>query len=103
MDFVEEYSFSDLLSRFGNPLRFDFAIFHLKERYCLVEYQGSQHFDYSNDFGYEQREFSDPAKRAYCKRKNERLLEIPYYLDNIFDELMDVIIDMYDVDVFDAE
>ena len=92
-----------MVSRFGNPLRFDFALFAHKDVYCLVEFQGSQHFDYSSDFGAEQREYSDPAKRSYCKRKNHRLLEIPYCLDNIFDPLMDIVVDMYDTDMYDAE
>lgn len=44
IDFKEEYSFSDLVSNNGRPLRFDFAVFDdSKKLDFLIEYQGIQH------------------------------------------------------------
>ena len=43
--FEEEYSFPDLLSSSGHPLRFDFAVFDDDhELQFLIEYQGIQHY-----------------------------------------------------------
>jgi len=44
IDFKEEYSFVDLISSSGRPLRFDFAVFDdAGELDFLIEYQGIQH------------------------------------------------------------
>ena len=52
LNFVEEYSFPDLVSTSGRPLRFDFAVFdddgHID---FLIEYQGKQHYEASSKFG----------------------------------------------------
>ena len=43
--FQEEYSFPDLVSSSGRPLRFDFAVFDDEgELDFLIEYQGIQHY-----------------------------------------------------------
>lgn len=45
LSFQEEYSFSDLVSIHGRPLRFDFAVFDdAGELDFLIEYQGIQHY-----------------------------------------------------------
>lgn len=45
LDFQEEYSFPDLVSTNGRPLRFDFAVFDDSgELDFLIEYQGIQHY-----------------------------------------------------------
>ena len=45
LNFQEEYSFPDLVSSSGRPLRFDFAIFDDNgDIDFLVEYQGIQHY-----------------------------------------------------------
>ena len=44
-----------------------------------------------------QREYSDPAKRAYCKRHGIRLFEIPYS-ENVTDRVIDIMLDMFDVE-----
>ena len=75
--YFREYIFSDLLSSKGYPLKFDFAIFENEELKCLIEYQGEQHYNES-DFGKQQREETDPLKRAYCKEHNIPLYEIRY-------------------------
>ncbi len=44
--FQEEYSFSDLVSSSGHPLRFDFAVFDDEGNLdFLIEYQGIQHYE----------------------------------------------------------
>ena len=44
-DFKEEYSFSDLVSSSGRPLRFDFAVFDDNgDIDFLIEYNGIQHY-----------------------------------------------------------
>lgn len=44
LDFKEEYSFPDLLSNNGRPLRFDFAVFDdTGDLDFLIEFQGIQH------------------------------------------------------------
>ena len=80
VDFDTQYSFDDLVSPNGYPLRFDFAIMYNGELAMLVEYQGEQHYltDAQNSFGQFQREYSDPAKVAYCKLHNIPLFEIKY-------------------------
>ena len=84
--FKKEYSFNDLKSIKGMPLRFDFAIFDdLKQLKFLIEYQGEQHFYSAEYFGGEEKfllgQKYDNMKREYCKRNNIKLYEIPYYDD----------------------
>lgn len=44
LKYVEEYSFSDLTTKAGVPLRFDFAVFDDNDQLdFLIEYQGIQH------------------------------------------------------------
>lgn len=96
-----EYLFDDLLSRHGNPLRFDFAIFKDKQLYCLIEFQGKQHYESvlynGSDFGKEQREYSDAAKREYCKKNNIALYEIRYD-DNLYESLINILLDMFEIE-----
>lgn len=43
--YQEEYSFPDLVSSSGRPLRFDFAVFDDEGNLdFLIEYQGIQHY-----------------------------------------------------------
>lgn len=50
--FEEEYSFPDLVSTSGRPLRFDFAIFDDEGNLdFLIEYQGIQHYSPKSKFG----------------------------------------------------
>ena len=50
--FQEEYTFPDLVSSSGRPLRFDFAIFDDDGNLqFLLEYQGIQHYEPKSKFG----------------------------------------------------
>ena len=52
LPFKMEYSFPDLKSDNGRPLRFDFVVFdddgHID---FIIEYQGKQHYEASQKFG----------------------------------------------------
>lgn len=81
--FEEEYSFPDLVSTNGRPLRFDFAIFDDEHQLeFLIEYQGVQHYEPKSKFGgysgLRKQQYNDMQKRIYCKKHNIILIEIPY-------------------------
>lgn len=83
LPYIEEYSFPDLKSFSGNPLRFDFAVLD-DEGYLsfLIEYQGIQHYEPRSKFGgysgFKKQQYHDFKKREYCEKHNIILLEIPY-------------------------
>lgn len=52
LNFQEEYSFPDLISSSGRPLRFDFVVFDDAGNIdFLIEYQGIQHYQPKTKFG----------------------------------------------------
>lgn len=84
VSFTEEYSFSDLVSNTGTPLRFDFAIYDDDgEIDFLIEYQGVQHYEPKSKFGgiagLRKQQYNDMLKREYCKKHNIPLVLIPYF------------------------
>lgn len=84
LNFAEEYSFPDLVSRTGRPLRFDFAIFDDQQNLdFLIEFQGIQHYEAKDAFGgfagLRRQQFNDMRKREYCKKNNINLVIIPYW------------------------
>lgn len=82
INFQEEYSFFDLVSSKGYPLRFDFAIFDGGKISFLLEYQGAQHYTTQDVFfGRQQRLYTDPQKKQYCKEHDIPLFEIAYNED----------------------
>ena len=84
LEFAEEYSFPDLVSNTGRPLRFDFAVFDDQHNIdFLIEFQGIQHYEAKSKFGgsrglYQQR-YNDAQKREYCAKHNITLICIPYW------------------------
>ena len=81
--FQEEYSFPDLLSSTGHPLRFDFAVFDDEgDLEFLIEYQGIQHYQAKSKFGgytgLRKQQLNDMRKREYCRKHNIILIAIPY-------------------------
>lgn len=82
--FEEEYSFKDLVSNSGHPLRFDFAIFD-DDGYLdfLIEYQGIQHYQPKSKFGgvngLKRQQYNDFQKREYCQKNKIKLIIIPYW------------------------
>lgn len=95
LDFVEEYSFKDLVSNKHRELRFDFCVFDDDgEIAFLIEYQGIQHYEARSKFGgiagLKRQQYHDMLKREYCKKHKYVLLVIPYvdeYLIN-YDYIM---------------
>lgn len=82
--FEEEYSFSDLVSSSGRPLRFDFAVFDDNgDLEFLIEYQGIQHYEAKSKFGgytgLRKQQYNDMKKREYCAKHGIPLIAIPYW------------------------
>ena len=93
--FKEEYIFPDLKSPKGVPLRFDFVIFDDDGNIdFIIEYQGRQHYESSSKFGGKkglyQQQFNDNKKRRFCALNGYKLIEVPYYEENLvnYDYLM---------------
>lgn len=87
LNFQEEYSFADLVSINGHPLRFDFAVFDDDGNLdFLIEYQGEQHYRAKSKFGgmdgLRKQQYNDMRKREYCKQHNIKLIAIPWIDEN---------------------
>ena len=83
LNFEEEYSFPDLISSTGRPLRFDFAVLDDDGNLdFLIEYQGVQHYEAKSKFGgysgLRKQQYNDMQKREYCRKHNIILIAIPY-------------------------
>lgn len=83
LHFEEEYSFAELKSPRGVPLRFDFVIFDDDGNIdFIIEYQGKQHYEPSAKFGgkkgFYQQQYNDKQKRRFCAAHGFKLIEIPY-------------------------
>lgn len=90
LNYQEEYSFSDLVSSSGRPLRFDFAVFDDDgEIDFLIEYQGIQHYQAKSKFGGQKglfrQKYNDQQKREYCQKHGYTLVAIPYWDEQIMD------------------
>ena len=90
INYIHQYSFNDLLSQKHWPLRFDFAIFKNNNIYCLIEYQGPQHYDINNPYHTNELEYNDAAKIRYCQEKGYTLIHINQIndIDNIIRKLV---------------
>lgn len=83
-----EYSFPELTSPNGKPLRFDFVIFDDDGNIdFIIEYQGKQHYEPTSKFGgkrgFYQQQFNDNKKRRFCALHDFKLIEIPYTDENL--------------------
>ena len=83
LNFKEEYSFPDLVSSSGRPLRFDFRVLDDDGNIdFLIQYQGIQHYQAKSKFGgysgLRKQQFNDMKKRQYCKAHGYTLIAIPY-------------------------
>ena len=75
ISYKREYAFIDLISDKGGHPRFDFSIWKNNELYCLIEYDGRQHFNYNNNWkmsseDFERLKYLDELKNQYCKDNN---------------------------------
>ena len=83
LNFTEEFSFPDLISSSGKPLRFDFAVFDDNDELdFLIEFQGIQHYEPKSKFGgvsgLRKQQYNDMQKRVYCDKHGLKLVIIPY-------------------------
>lgn len=78
IEYIREYSFSDLIGRNKMPYRFDFYLPTLNR---LIEFDGIQHFQERSIFkdDLETIRYRDNEKNAYCLRNNIPLVRIPYW------------------------
>ena len=92
LPFKMEYTFPDLNSPNGRPLRFDFVVFDDDGKIdFIIEYQGKQHYE-PVDFAGKGEEWAktqfriiqkkDQIKREYCFCNNIPLIEIPYWIED---------------------
>ncbi len=89
--YVAEFSFNDLKSIKGRPLRFDFAVFDSEEDLkaehprFLIEAQGQQHYEqrFQTKEVFARQQANDKRKRSYCQVKGIPLVSIPYIDYNI--------------------
>lgn len=90
--FEKEKTFSTLVSKYNNiPYRFDF---YLPAYNCLIEYDGRQHFEYSNSGWNNKKNFEktivrDDIKEQWCKENKIKLLRFSYKeYNNINEEFL---------------
>lgn len=88
LPFKMEYSFPELKSENGRPLRFDFVIFDDDGNIdFIIEFQGRQHYEASQKFGGKrglyQQQHNDNRKRRFCALHGFTLIEIPYTEENL--------------------
>lgn len=88
LPFKMEYSFPDLISSSGRPLRFDFCVFDDDgDIDFLIEFQGEQHYEPKSKFGgkkgLNKQRYNDNKKRTYCVAHGYRLIEIPYWEESL--------------------
>lgn len=87
--YEKEYTFRDCINpETGQQLRFDF---YLPSYNTCVEYDGEQHFRYSNTGwnnkeNFEKVQYRDSVKNKYCKEKGIKLIRIPYTDEDKIDE-----------------
>lgn len=82
--FAEEYTFDDLTTSQGVPLRFDFAVFDDDGSLdFLIEANGRQHYSpvgkYGGMKGLRRQKFNDAHKMRYCQQHGIKLVVIPYW------------------------
>lgn len=86
IDYKKEYSFDDLVSENGVPLRFDFAIFENERLQYLIEYDGEQHYLTKTDKIWsdtvKKRQERDKIKNEYAWCHKIPLYRIPYWEKN---------------------
>lgn len=85
IDFIQEYIFKDCINpKTKRGLRFDF---YLPNTNCLIEFDGEQHFIpvefWGGKQGLQEIQNRDIIKNNYCKQHNIPLIRIPYTVNNI--------------------
>lgn len=92
IDYKEQYRINECRNK--KPLPFDFAIFHNNKLFCLIEYDGAQHFQEWHSVKDSKEELNeikhrDSIKTKYCKCNNIKLLRIPYWKFNHIEDILE--------------
>lgn len=74
ISFATQFTFPDLRTDRGGTPRFDYAIFKNNTLYCLIEYNGEQHYNPTSSWYSDEYKERDELKRRYCDSKNIPLL-----------------------------
>ena len=94
IQYKTQYTFPDCKSDKNYPLYFDFAVFKDGKIFCLIEYDGEQHFHpvepFGGEEGYKRTKIRDCLKDKYCKDKNIQLFRFSYMMTS--DEIKEKII-----------
>ena len=100
INFIPQYSHDDIILSTGRRPFFDFAILNNNKLQCIIEYHGTQHYQYSG-YGWDSEDNfkhtvrRDSEKREWCKKLNIPLYEIPYWeFENIDSILNEIIINL---------
>ena len=84
IQFIEQYSFSDLQGKNNSLLKFDFAIFTNQSLSRLIEFDGEQHYNENSLFYSVEGIERDKIKNEYAISHNIPLVRIPYsYLNKL--------------------
>lgn len=76
--FSRQFSFNNCRSKNDNLLYFDFIVYKENGGLLVIEYQGGQHYGDVPEH-WQSPEENDNIKRAFCKEKNIKMVEIPYW------------------------
>lgn len=89
IQYQQQYSFNDCRSVQNYLLRFDFAIFNQNQLLGLIEYQGQQHYDPTNNWYTINGTQNDQIKQDYCKQHNIPLILLykGYDANNLLTEI----------------
>lgn len=77
--FVQEYTFPQLKSFKGKPLRFDFAIIEDSMVKALIEFQGEQHYKFIPYFSKNKPQWEYAKTMDYLKCRFSLMSHIPLY------------------------
>lgn len=95
VEYIKQYSFSDC--KYKGKLYFDFALFRDGELFCLIEYDGEQHFRPVDHFGgedsFKNTRLRDTIKDNYCINNNIKLYRLMYSLtdDEVISNIVNII------------
>jgi hypothetical protein len=98
VNFIPQYSHDNIFLSSGRRPFFDFAIFDNDDNLlCLIEYQGSQHYGFSdygwdNEDNFKQTVRRDNERRENCKKLGIPMYEIPYLEFENIDQILEKIL-----------
>ena len=94
INYSTQYTFQNLISEKGYPLKFDFAIFKDNQLNCLIEFDGRQHTlgpeaDWAKADSLATIQMRDKLKDEYCKNNNIKLIRISYLEKDKINDILD--------------